>query len=62
MRVPSVGLKLDERRIIREGYQLAESMLRDYVDPPRGFAAVPGLLFAALDQTMRGLYRVIARN
>jgi len=34
MRVPSIGLPLDERRIVREGYRLAERMLRDYQDPP----------------------------
>ena len=34
MRVPSVGLSLEERRIIREGYRLAEHLLRDYRDPP----------------------------
>jgi hypothetical protein len=36
MRVPSVGLPLDERRIVREGYRLAERMLRNYRDPPLG--------------------------
>jgi len=34
IRVPSVGLTLDERRIVREGYRLAEHMLRNYQDPP----------------------------
>lgn len=34
MRVPSIGLTLDERRIVREGYRIAEYMLRDYRDPP----------------------------
>lgn len=34
MRVPSIGLPLDERRIVREGYRLAEYMLRDYEDRP----------------------------
>jgi hypothetical protein len=34
MRVPSVGLSLEERRIVREGYRLAEHLLRDYRDPP----------------------------
>jgi hypothetical protein len=34
MRVPSVGLTLEERRIIREGYRLAEHLLRNYRDPP----------------------------
>jgi hypothetical protein len=34
MRVPSFGLPLDERRIVREGYRLAERLLADYRDPP----------------------------
>jgi len=34
MRVPSVGLTLEERRIIREGYRFAEHLLRNYRDPP----------------------------
>ena len=41
IRVPSIGLPLDERRIVREGYRLAERMLRDYQDPP-GLAATIG--------------------
>lgn len=34
MRVPSIGLPLDERRIVREGYRLAERMLANYHDEP----------------------------
>mgnify|MGYP001228280092 FL=1 len=34
MRVPSVGLTRDERRIVAEGYRLAEYMLRNYEDRP----------------------------
>lgn len=34
MRVPSIGLPLDERRIVREGYRIAERMLDNYRDPP----------------------------
>lgn len=34
MRVPSIGLTSDERRIVAEGYRLAEHMLRNYQDPP----------------------------
>ena len=34
MRVPSIGLTPDERRIVEEGYRLAEYLLRDYQDPP----------------------------
>ena len=40
MRVPSIGLPLDERRIVREGYRLAEHMLRDYQDPPSVWATI----------------------
>ena len=34
MRVPSTGLTSDERRIVAEGYALAERLLKDYRDPP----------------------------
>jgi len=34
MRVPSIGLPLDERLIVREAYRMAERMLADYRDPP----------------------------
>lgn len=34
MRVPSIGLPADERRIVREGMRLAERMLANYQDPP----------------------------
>jgi hypothetical protein len=40
MRVPSIGLPLDERRIVREAYRLAEYMLRDYRDPPTMFETI----------------------
>ena len=40
MRVPSIGLPLDERRIVREGYRLAERMLAGYQDPPSLAATV----------------------
>jgi hypothetical protein len=39
MRVPSVGLTSEERRIVEEGYRLAEHMLRNYQDPPNPVAA-----------------------
>ena len=47
MRVPSVGLSRDERRIVAEGYRLAERMLRDYQDPP-GVVATIGKWLALL--------------
>ena len=62
MRVPSVGLTLFERQTIREGYRLAERMLRDYTDPPPSLLALPALWLASLRQAMRDLYRVIARD
>lgn len=34
MRVPSIGLPADERRIVAEGYRIAERMMADYRDPP----------------------------
>lgn len=36
MRVPSIGLKLDERRIVREGKQIAERMLEGYAVTANG--------------------------
>jgi hypothetical protein len=44
MRVPSIGLTRDERRIVEEGYRLAEHMLRNYQDPPSLVATVRGWL------------------
>ncbi|WP_156460510.1 hypothetical protein [Devosia sp. Root635] len=40
MRVPSIGLTRDERRIVAEGYRLAEYMLRNYHDKPSLAATV----------------------
>jgi hypothetical protein len=40
MRVPSIGLTTDERRIVAEGYRLAEHMLRNYQDPPSLMASI----------------------
>jgi len=44
MRVPSIGLTLDERRISREGYRIAERMMRNYPDKPGLLAMIVGLL------------------
>lgn len=44
MRVPSIGLPLDERRIVREGYRLAERMLANYQDPPSLWTTIGRLL------------------
>lgn len=44
MRVPSIGVTLEERReireFVREGYALAERMLANYRDPPSLFEQV----------------------
>ncbi|WP_156461271.1 hypothetical protein [Devosia sp. Root436] len=40
MRVPSIGLTSDERRIVAEGYRLAEHMLRNYHDKPSVMATI----------------------
>jgi hypothetical protein len=51
MRVPSIGVTLEERReireFVREGYALAERMLANYRDPPTMFEQV-GQWFAGL--------------
>ena len=57
MRVPSIGLKLDERLIIREGYRIAEHMMRNYRDPPT-FVEIVTQWLASARQTMRGLYSI----
>ena len=60
MRVPSVGLPLDERRIIREGYRLAERMLADYRDPPGVIETISQWL-SECRQTARQFFQVIGR-
>ena len=60
MRVPSIGLPLDERRIVREGYRIAEYMMRDYQDT--GMVASATRLVADLRVMARGLYRTISRD
>ncbi|MDB5615105.1 MAG: hypothetical protein JWQ22_2758 [Devosia sp.] len=61
MRVPSIGLKLDERLIIREAYHIAEHMMRNYRDPPTTIEIFSQWL-ASARQTMLGLYRSIDRG
>ncbi|SEQ07450.1 hypothetical protein SAMN05428969_1837 [Devosia sp. YR412] len=51
MRVPSIGLPLDERLIVREGYRLAERMMRNYHDKP----TVTDLLVSAFQDVRRSL-------
>lgn len=62
MRVPNIGLTLEERRIVREGRQLAERLLAGYVDPPRGLAALPGLWRESFAQLGRDLQRAFVRH
>lgn len=63
MRVPSIGLTLDERRIVREGYQVAEAMLRDYEDPPASLLATTiGQWLAAGRRALNGLRRALIRD
>ncbi|MHA6689912.1 hypothetical protein [Devosia sp. A449] len=55
MRVPSIGLPLDERRIVREGYRLAEHMLRNYQPAPRPIELLAAQL-AGWRRMMHGAY------
>lgn len=61
MRVPSVGLTLEEYRIVREGYELAEHLMRDYQDPP-GPVARFGNWLADCRRMALDFYRVVARD
>lgn len=61
MRVPSIGLPLDERRIVREAYRVAEHMMRDYRDPPTmGAMLQTGLL--DLRRYAQQIYQTLIRN
>lgn len=63
MRVPSIGLTLDERRIVREGTQLAERLMRDYRDTSwPGLVPLAAAWLATARQSMQGVYRVIVRG
>ena len=61
MRVPSIGLPLDERRIVREGYRLAERMLRHYRDPAPGPVEMIGQWVIGGCKTALGLCRTLLR-
>ena len=61
MRVPSIGQPLDERRIVREGYRLAERMLANYQDPPSLLESLRSWLITS-HQRLRGLYRAMLRD
>ena len=62
MRVPSVGLPLDERRIVREGYRLAERMLANYRDPPPGPVQLIGQWVIDGTRAALGLCRSLLRH
>jgi len=57
VRVPSIGLTVEERRIVREGYLWAERMLRGYEDPPSGVAVMGSRWLANCYQSVLGLCR-----
>lgn len=61
MRVPSIGMPLYERVIVREGYRWAERMLRDYQDPPSLSERLASLL-AGLRHGLRDLYRMLVHG
>ncbi|WP_193336517.1 hypothetical protein [Devosia beringensis] len=61
MRVPSIGLPLDERRIVREGYRIAERMLAGYQDPPSLLETLASWLAIARQQ-LHGVYQAMLRN
>ncbi|MGV8834383.1 MAG: hypothetical protein ACOH2N_20650 [Devosia sp.] len=61
MRVPSIGLPLDERRIVREGYRIAERMMANYQDPP-GLLTKMGNWLAECRQLARGFYQTLVGN
>lgn len=62
MRVPSIGLPLDERRIVREGYLLAQRMLRNYEDPPTGLIPPLRLWLEGCRQMLRGFSRSLGQD
>lgn len=61
MRVPSIGLPLDERLIVREGYRLAEKMMANYRDPPSTIEIVQSWL-NSFGRAAAGLYRGLSRD
>ena len=61
MRVPSIGEPLDERRIVREAYRIAEHMMRDYREPP-GLSARLAMQIANCRQMLLDIYRGMVRS
>lgn len=61
MRVPSIGMPLYERVIVREGYRWAERMLRDYQDPPT-LSERLAMALASARQRVRALYNMLVHG
>lgn len=62
MRVPSVGLSADERRIVEQGYLWAEAALRGYRDPPPLVVVMMREWLAGCRLALRYAYRAVARD
>lgn len=62
IRVPSIGLTSEERRIVAEGYRLAEMMLADYRDPPAWPVAAAQAWLAGCRVALLGLSRALHRD
>lgn len=66
MRVPSIGVTLEERRfireIVREGYAVAERMLANYQDPAPGALARLGGVWRQGWSSLRGAMGASVRN
>ena len=61
MRVPSIGLPLDERLIVREGYRLAERMMRNYRAPPTLTETIASAIKHAA-QSLAAMFRTLMRG
>lgn len=61
MRVPSIGLPLDERRIVREGYRIAEAMMANYREPP-GLMETALAIVRRASRTLAGLLQSLVRG
>ena len=61
MRVPSIGLPLDERLIVREAYRMAERMLADYRDPP-GLVETIAIYARRVSQSLTSTFRILLRG
>ena len=59
MRVPSIGLMPEERRIVAEGYELAERLLANYREPALGVVPKLKALFASGREMLMQAYRTL---